>query len=51
MLYVEFINLLIYLLFLLNVLGQLLLFISDLAVPLFWNCIRANVHTAVLLGK
>ena len=36
---------------LLNVLGQLLVFILDLAVLLFWNCIRANVHTAVSLGK
>jgi len=37
--------------FVLNVLGQLLVFLSDLAVLLFLNCIRANVHTVVLLGK
>ena len=32
-------------------LGQLLVFLSDLAVLLFWNRIRENVHTVVLLGK
>jgi len=34
---------------LLHVLGQLLVFLSDLAVLLF--CIDATVHTVVLLGK
>jgi len=32
-------------------LGQLLVFLSDLAVLLFQNRIHANVHTVVLLGK
>jgi len=32
-------------------LGQLLVFLSDLAVLFFWNRIRENVHTVVLLGK
>jgi len=36
---------------LLHVLGQLLVFSLDLAVLLFYNCIQANVHTVVLLGK
>ena len=27
------------------------MFLSDLAVLLFWNRIRENVHTVVLLGK
>ena len=36
---------------LLHVLGQLLAFLSDLAVLLFKNCIDVNVHTVVLLGK
>jgi len=38
---------------LLNVLGQLLVFLSDLAVLIFYNRrpIHANVHTVVLLGK
>jgi len=36
---------------LLHVLGQLLVFLSDLAVMLFQHCIDANVHTVVLLGK
>ena len=37
---------------LLHALGQLLVFLSDLAVLLlFWNCIDANAHTVVLLGK
>jgi len=34
---------------LLYVLGQLLVFLSDLAVLLF--CIDVDVHTVVLLGK
>ena len=37
--------------FYLTFLGQLLVFLSDLAVLLFWNRIRENVHTVVLLGK
>ena len=37
--------------FVLIVLGQLLVLLSDLAVLLFWNRIRENVHTVVLLGK
>ena len=36
---------------LLHVLGQLLVFLSDLAVLLFYNCIDVNVHTVVLLDK
>jgi len=42
---------------LLNVLGQLLVFLSDLAVLLFYiftallNCIDVDVHTVVSLGK
>jgi len=38
---------------LLNILGQLLVFLSDLAVVLFQNCIDANVYklTVVLSGK
>jgi len=36
---------------LLNVLGQLLVFLSDFAVLLFKNCIDADVHTVALLGK
>jgi len=38
---------------LLNILGQLLVFLSDLAVVLLQNCIDANVYklTVVLLGK
>ena len=36
---------------LIHVLGQLLVFLSDLAVLLFQNCTEANVHTVVLLGK
>jgi len=34
-----------------KLLGQLLVFLSDLAVLFFWNRICANVHTVVLLGK
>jgi len=35
----------------LNVLGQLLVLLSDLAVLLFKNCIGVDVHTVVLWGK
>jgi len=35
---------------LLHVLGQLLVFLSDLAVLLF-SCINEDLHTVVLLGK
>jgi len=35
----------------LNVLVQLLVFLSDLAVLLFKNCIGVDVHTVVLWGQ